>query len=85
VLFDRQNIESCSPVVSYMFCVLFWIKFFPHNLTQWFTCCFISVVMLYNVKSDMRIIFHGDFKKFGGKKSLPTSREDFTIFHGLRK
>ena len=43
-----------------MFCILFWIKFFPHNLTQWFMCCFISAVMLYNVKSDVSIIFHGD-------------------------
>jgi len=63
--------EFRSPVISCMFCILFWIKFFPHNLTQRFICCFISVVMLCNVKSDARIIFHGDLEKFGGKKSLP--------------
>jgi len=58
---------------------------FSHNLTQRFNCRFISVVMLCNVKSDVRIIFHGDLEKFGGKKSLSIEEEDFTIFHRLRK
>ena len=76
-----------SAVLLFLTCSVycFGSNFFPHNLTQWFIRCFISVVMLCNVKSDVRMIFHGDLEKCGGRKSLLMWGENFTVCYRLRK